>query len=183
MSGIFSASGVLVSNRLGVAEVFTTYYAQLYSQVMVAKEEDSQDLLADIQLPLHVSADRQLLEKELTEEEIVRAIRDLKSGTAVGLSGVPIELHKLLATKLTSYLKCMYDESPKLETLPEDQRLASRVVLRKECKPAEDCGSYRPISLLNAEVKTLAKVLALASSLHTYPPRLIRIHARLEHST
>ena len=52
----------------------------------------------------------------------------------------------------------MFIESNKLGILPEQQRLATIVVLPKVGKLPQDYASYRPISLLN--VKVLAKIPA-----------------------
>ena len=46
-------------------------------------------------------------------------------------------------------------------TLPQTLRMASVTLLLKPGKDADECGSYRPISLLNADYKILVKALAM----------------------
>ena len=93
-------------------------------------------------------------------EKIEQAIHGLNSGKALGPNGVPVELYKLPPEALDPYLLQMFLESRDRGILPADQRLATIVTMHKEGKPKDDCSSYRPISLLNAEVKILAKLLA-----------------------
>lgn len=47
------------------------------------------------------------------------------------------------------------------EVLPPSMREANITLVVKKGKPPEECSSYRPISVLNADFKLLAKVLAL----------------------
>ena len=106
-------------------------------------------------------------------EEIERAIHGLHSGKALGPNGVPIELYKAQSEVLAPHLLRMFSESRERGCLPENQRLATIVTIHKEGKPKDDCASYRPISLLNAEVKILAKLLAT---------RLVPVVTKLVHA-
>ena len=55
----------------------------------------------------------------------------------------------------------MFNESLAQGTLPQTLTMASVTLLLKPGKDADARGSYRPISLLNAEYKILAKALAM----------------------
>ena len=57
--------------------------------------------------------------------------------------------------------------------LPQDTNLATIVVLPKPGHPPEHCASYRPISLINSDLKIFAKILA---------NRLLPVLPRLIHS-
>lgn len=54
----------------------------------------------------------------------------------------------------------MYNESLDHGSLPPTLSQASITLLLKKGKDPESCISYRPLSLLNVDVKILAKVLA-----------------------
>ena len=54
----------------------------------------------------------------------------------------------------------MFKESREKGILPQDQRIATIVAIHKKGKPADSCDGYRPISLIGAEAKILAKILA-----------------------
>ena len=55
----------------------------------------------------------------------------------------------------------MFNDSLSYESLPRTLTEASIIFLLKPGKDGRECGSYRPISLLNSDVKILAKALAL----------------------
>ncbi len=68
-------------------------------------------------------------------------------------------LKKQFSSKLSVLLK--NDHSFDLSSLPPTLHQASISLLLKKDKDPLSCSSYRPISLLNVDVKILAKVLAL----------------------
>lgn len=111
-------------------------------------------------MPTLSEADREALDADIMADEICNAIFAIKSGKAMGPNGVPIEFQKGMALGIAPHLKNMFEESRDRGILTLDQRLASIVVLLKPNKPANECSSYRPISLISAEAKVLAKLLA-----------------------
>lgn len=54
----------------------------------------------------------------------------------------------------------MFENALDQGVLPQTLTQASITLLLKPGKDASECGSYRPISLLNADVKILVKLLA-----------------------
>uniref|UniRef100_A0A3P9MQD2 Reverse transcriptase domain-containing protein n=1 Tax=Oryzias latipes TaxID=8090 RepID=A0A3P9MQD2_ORYLA len=55
----------------------------------------------------------------------------------------------------------MFNHSFECGTLPPSLREANISLILKKGKPSEECGSYRPILLLNVDLKILSKVLAI----------------------
>lgn len=55
----------------------------------------------------------------------------------------------------------MLNDSFESGALPPSLREANKTLILKKSKPPESCGSYRPISLLNADLKILSKILAV----------------------
>lgn len=66
-------------------------------------------------------------------------------------------LHK---EKLTPCLQKVFIMAEREGVLPESMREALIVLIPKPGKNPQECESYRPISLINSDVKILAKVLA-----------------------
>ncbi|KAJ1177061.1 hypothetical protein NDU88_002325 [Pleurodeles waltl] len=145
-----------VRDRQGIAGVFADYYVHLYSLTQKATVDECSKLLADICM-LELSQDNR---EALRVAEIVQTIRNLATGKTMGPNGLPVELYKLSSESSAPSLLRMFLESQETGQLPHDQRQESIVVIPKENKPPEDCASYRPLSLLNAKVKILAKLLA-----------------------
>lgn len=68
---------------------------------------------------------------------------------------------KKLIDKLATTLLLMFNESLENGVLPCTLTQASIALLLKNDKDPTLCSSYRPLSSLNADVKVLAKVIAL----------------------
>lgn len=101
------------------------------------------------------------LEKVFTEEEFHSAVKSMQNGKCPGPDGFPSEFFKRFARELAPLLLSTYKESSTSGSLPPTMRQAViSLILKKEKNPVE-CGSYRPISLLNFDSKILAKMLAL----------------------
>lgn len=84
----------------------------------------------------------------------------MQSGKCPGPDGFPAELKKMFSDKLTPLLLNMFNESFQSGTLPPTLCQATIYLILKKDKDPLLCGKFRPISLLCADVKLLAKVLA-----------------------
>ena len=96
----------------------------------------------------------------------------MQSGKAPGPDGYPTEFYKKFVDKLAPLLLRMFNDSLDRGALPQTLPEASITLLLKPGKEQTDCGSYRPISLLNVDSKILAKVLALRLKLEYQQTKL-----------
>ena len=71
-----------------------------------------------------------------------------------------MEYFKCTASYSIPAIKAMFDEALERGRMPYDLRMAHIVMIPKPGTPADRCGSYNPISLINVQVKLLAKVPA-----------------------
>ncbi len=76
------------------------------------------------------------------------------------LTKPPIEFFKTFIGKLAPLLLSVFNESLESGSLPPTLTQATIALLLKKDKDPTLCSSYRPLSLLNADVKVLAKVIA-----------------------
>uniref|UniRef100_A0A3B5PRH3 Reverse transcriptase domain-containing protein n=1 Tax=Xiphophorus maculatus TaxID=8083 RepID=A0A3B5PRH3_XIPMA len=100
------------------------------------------------------------MDSSLSLVEVINSIKALQSNKAPGPDGFPIEFYKKFIEKLAPLLLAMFNESLERKTLPPTLTQATIVLLHKKDKDPTLCGSYRPLSLLNADVKVLAKLVA-----------------------
>lgn len=115
---------------------------------------------------------RKLLEAPLTVEEILEVIKDLKKRSAPGPDGLSFLYYKAFAETLASFMGKFFNNKTKGNHLDPTLNTAYITVLPKPDKNPEEVGNYRPISLINNDLKILTKILAnhLASfhrSLHS----------------
>ena len=128
---------------------FAMYYSKVYASSGSRSASESKELLSNFKLPTITEEENLALEAKVTPEEIEQAIHGLSSGKALGPNGIPIELYKSQSGIVAPYLLQMFLDSREMGILPEEQPLATIVLIHKEGKPRNDCIGYRPISLLN----------------------------------
>ena len=127
--------------------------------------------LQNLNIPSLSSDFKANLNVPISSEEISFAISALSSGKSPGPDGFPVELYKSFSSLLSPQLLSVLSDSFNYGKLPPSFNEASIILLLKKGKDPTECSSYRPISLLNVDVKILAKVLAYR--LETVIPSII----------
>ncbi|KAJ1154782.1 hypothetical protein NDU88_007525 [Pleurodeles waltl] len=163
-------AGVAKEDLLAIARTFATYYECLYAQVPQPPAEREKPILGDI--PSLLSFLTAELDLPLLEEELEDAISALQSGKTAGPDGYPVEYYKQLQSHLIAPLVGAYEEALHRGSFTQGQDCAPIVVIPKDDLPWDQCSSYQPILLINADIKIFAKVLAT---------RLVRMLPHLVH--
>ena len=118
-------------------------------------------LLSPINFPGASGTQKGLLNKPIRKVEVMQAIKDLQNNNAPGQDGLTTEFYKAFHNLLTDPLLKMLSYSFKSGALPTTMMDANiSLILKKKNKPADDCASYKPIALLDVDLKLLAKILA-----------------------
>lgn len=84
----------------------------------------------------------------------------VKSNTAPSPDGFTIEFYKTFAAQLSPILQELFQECLFGQTCPPSWTLANIILLPKQDSDPSLPGSYRPISLLNADYKIWTTILA-----------------------
>lgn len=100
------------------------------------------------------------LEKDISVEDVMEAMRITQSGKSPGPDGYPSEFLKTFSESLAPLLLSIFKELFSSNSLPPTMREATISLILKKDKNPLKCSSYHPISLLNTDVKLLAKLLA-----------------------
>ncbi len=94
-----------------------------------------------------------------TQEELVLALSQLKSGKAQGPDNIPPEFLLQCGPRCQKWLTEFYSCCISNQTIPKIWRKATIISLLKPNKPIEDPKSYRPISLLCVPFKLLERMI------------------------
>lgn len=113
-----------------------------------------------IGLPMLTEAQRGLLEGDISLEEVRQVISSLKMEKALGIDGFTADFYKRFQEELAPRLLVVYQDAFQRGKHPESMRSAVITILHKKGKYPQQCGNYRPISLINVDEKILAKILA-----------------------
>uniref|UniRef100_A0A803T714 Reverse transcriptase domain-containing protein n=1 Tax=Anolis carolinensis TaxID=28377 RepID=A0A803T714_ANOCA len=145
------------SNEIG--EQFTAFYGKLYKKDSIAEEKVTQ-YIGKQDIPKITETQRERLNGRITEEEISRAIKKLPSSKAPGPDGFSMLYYKIFQDILVSPLQKVMNKILEEGKVPQTWNSANIVVIPKGKMDNTQVKNYRPISLLNADYKIFASILA-----------------------
>ena len=152
---ISTASGDVTDQKEILVEVHS-FYSTLYSSQPI--DTKSMDEVLD-DLPRLSPKESESCEGPITRTECEEALKTMKSSKTPGCDGLPTEFYKkyfhIFGDSFIEVLnKCFTNGK-----LSPSCRLATITLLCKDKEKANDLAYWRPISLLNTDVKILSKVL------------------------
>lgn len=103
---------------------------------------------------------KSILDGKITQDEIKDAIKQLKNNKAAGADGYPTEFFKTFMEDLLPSLEKTYDGVLFEGIIPPSWREAVLILIPKPGKDKTLCKSYRPITLLNVDLKIFTTILA-----------------------
>lgn len=136
------------------------FYSNLYESESLKMPGLLDTFFEKMTIPTLDSTLRDQLEEQITVEEIKFAICSMQNAKFPGPDGYPVEFFKTFKDSLSPLLRNKFVESFNWQCLPPTLRQATISLLLKPNKDPLECSSYRPISLLNVDLKILSKILA-----------------------
>ncbi len=124
-----------------------------------------------MELPKLTESDAHNLDAPLSLEEIKEAIDQMSKGRSPGSDGIPPEFYAVFWNDLGPVIFDMFQYAIKKGAFSRDVNLAIISLLLKKNKDPTECSNYRPLSLLNSDLKIFAKILA--RRLQGYMTRLV----------
>lgn len=159
IAGVRTDNGNITSDSKVINEKFRAFYSNLYTSDCTVDSKVMDNFFSNLDIPSLSQDMRNNLEAPITEEEITAAISK-QPGKSPGPDGLPPDFFKKFSDELTPFLCLVLSDSLDSGVLPPSFNQACISLLLKKDKDPLDCASYRPMSLLNTDVKILAKVLA-----------------------
>lgn len=169
---IKTSGGDTVSDPRQILGEFHTFYRALYTSRFAKSAEDLNAFLDGLSFTTLSEEQVEFLDSPITLEEVGEAVAALQNNKSPGVDGLPLEIFKEYSEILLPELLAVYRAALEEGRLPDSMRQANIVVILKPGKDPLMVDSYRPISLLTADIKILAKILA---------QRLIRVITDLIH--
>ena len=132
-------------------------WAEYYESLLNVVDDRVPEVVAvpGLQVPLM----RDENEDDITEEEVERALKEMKVGKAPGVDGVRAEMLKEGGVTVVEWLLRVFIVCFVLSVVPEDWVLAIIIPLFKGKGDVHDCSNYRGISLLSVVGKLYGRIL------------------------
>lgn len=124
----------------------------------------AQEYLSGINTDCLAEEEREVLEDPVALEEVLSPIKSLASGKAAGPDQIPIEFYKIFLDRIQGDMLFTMLQAQTGASVPGSWAGADIVVILKKGKISTEPGSYRPITLMNADAKFFSKVLAFRLS-------------------
>lgn len=160
-----------------IASLFHDYFSKLYSLPLTPSNSQTshttnvKDFLTMCKLPTLPEEAAASLNAPITAEELEGVLKDLPLGKAPGPDGLTYLYYKTFAPQLAPHILTLFNSF--LEGLPIPQTMSYSYItlILKPGKDLSECSSYRPIALLNSDMKIYTKILA--NRLLSWIPQLI----------
>ena len=154
---IKSKSGDIITDPSNINKRFREYYQQLYTS---KAKGDTAAWLENLNLPKLNDEACEALNADITAQELLDAIKSFPNGKSAGPDGFGIELYKKFPEQLTPLLLRMFNHSFETQTFPNSLYEANISLILKEGRDETETSSYRPIALLNSDMKIFTKLMA-----------------------
>ena len=148
--------GVSVSSSQDLLKIVSGFYSSLYSSC--STDPKSQELLLkNVKKKLSVEH-RNSLDAPLSAEELQEAVNSLNKEKSPGINGLPAEFYQIFWPHIKDrYLQ--FVNHAFTNSFPISLNTSVTTLIYKDRGDIEDIANYRPISLINTDVKIISKAL------------------------
>ena len=149
--GTLKKKNSIESKQEQIQETFESFFKRLYSRTVEVQEDQIDSFLETLDLPAMTKEQNKALSKEITPEELTEAINRLKTNKSPGSDDFTTEWNKAFKVELLPILLTTCNLALKKAETPPSWKEAIITLMPKEGKDKTECGSYRPISILNVD--------------------------------
>lgn len=162
ISSLFDAEGKVQTDPGEILKVEKAYFTKQYAlnplNVGALERGEGTEFLQPVRGISDL--DRQLLNREISIEELEWALKDMQNGKAPGSDGLPPEVYKKFWGLLGLHLLASLNQAEQVGVLSSEQRRGIITLIPKKGKDKRYLQNWRPISMLNCDYKIIAKALA-----------------------
>ena len=158
ISSITSLDGRHLTTNGGICEEFRSNFQELFTREPGLSTAQFDAYLSDFPRLEAAEADR--CEGPITEDEVWRALSNAGTEKAPGIDGIPYEVYLKLSPIFVHLLATLFNHWLKQGNIPRHFTKGVVKLLRKEKDGGDGIDNFRPLTMLNTELKILAKVLS-----------------------
>ena len=151
------SEGPIYTNKNKLMDITTNFYKNLYTPNRVNSR--TQDKLLKLIKNKLTKEQRETLDARLQDEEIEKAVFQLNKDKSPGLDGLPAEFYQQYWF-LIKELYLAFIRAVKTRLIPKPKNTSVIKLIYKNKGEIFLLANYRPISLMNVDIKILCKTLA-----------------------
>ena len=142
----------VTSNQEEIIKIFENHFSKLYKSKKKSSFESLLDQLQEQETDITT-------ENEITLDEVKKAIDKLNADSSPGSDGITSNFYKVFKREMAPILKKVFNNVVNNNRFPDNQQIAILILLPKTENP-KTVDEFRPISLLNTDLKILSHILA-----------------------
>uniref|UniRef100_A0A803TZ64 Reverse transcriptase domain-containing protein n=1 Tax=Anolis carolinensis TaxID=28377 RepID=A0A803TZ64_ANOCA len=151
--------GKILTRDEDILMEFEVFFKALYQKNQIDPNEILQ-FLSNQGLQKVSESQRELLNKDISDEKIRKALKQMRPNSAPGPDGFTLIFYKTLIDEIIPYLNQIMNMVIKDKIIPESWRQVDIIVIPKSNANNTDVSNFRPISLLNTDYKIFSTILA-----------------------
>ena len=169
IASVTSPEGLRRTTNEAICGEFRQYFLKLFTREPGLSSAQFDTYLADF--PRLSATEAAGCEGRIKEEEIRVALKSVGLDKSPGIDGLPYEVYLRLSHMFVPLLATTYNNWMRQGTIPRRFTRGIVKLLRKNKHGGDGISNFRPLTMLNTDLKILAKILA--NRLQTVLPSLI----------
>ena len=152
--------GTIVENRQDILNELQNFYSKLYTKVEYGTSQTEYHEFLNIECPILDNDERDTMNNEITENELLAALKLTQNNKSPGSDGLPAEFYKMFWQDIKLPLINSIKHAYQTGLLSVTQREGIITLMPKKGKDTSLIKNWRPLSLLNVDYKLIAKCIA-----------------------
>lgn len=159
ISSILDPTGKPTQDPHEINNSFRNFYSDLYSTGNQPTLTEIDNFLNSVNLPSLSKEQSNLLDLPITVEELFKALHSMPNNKSPGFDGLPAEFYKHFWDILSPLFIRLILDIKNTSAIPSHMNTAIISLLLKPNKDPTYPSSYRPLSLINTDLKIITKTL------------------------
>ena len=153
-------NGKEISDQSEILQEIKSYFVHKYSNIINKTEEECRSFLGKVNLPNLSESQALTMDAPITIQEVLSALEDMGNSKSPGNDGLQKEFYLFFFELLGPLLTDCINTCHQVGELTTSQKQAVITLIEKPGKDLRMLKAWRPISLLNVDLKVTSKVLA-----------------------